>query len=600
MNKDKLKKIISVICKYIIVLLVSFFIMPLSKLKLGENIVLLFIVFTCFFGKKDMYIILFSSLTYVFLLNSDYFMLYLVSHILIIIYMLVRKKRNAMCEALMFCIIQLIFLLKTNNVSYLNFLIIITFCIIYYLLFILFDKNYITRVDIIYFICCFAGLGASVIDFEVKVGYLVAVAITAYISQKLSKNEGLYAGLLYLIYFALTDNIYFSFVFPFIYIVFNKPKLCNVIILIAVMMILALYFKTYYFASVVIIIIYLLNSSVKKEMIGEVIENNDYEYLIKYFSKASHESKNKLKKDTFDIIIKILQSKMIDDEIRNNGKEKIDKIVKEINETMKITKYFGYIDKDYLVITLFTKENNKKTIENIIKKQIKNEVIVTYDKEGILTKVIIATKKKIEIDYAMQEHSLREVSGDSIFCGKRANENSYFIVSDGMGKGAIAGKESNNVVEVINILCKSSLTSFTVMQLTNLYKMINDSERFCTLDYLEINPFTKKGYLYKKGSATTYIFKSDKSIVKIENDELPLGKEESIRERKIAIENKDVIFLSSDGLFDNVINDKKIIEYIKTILDLNAENIARYVINYAVKQKMISKDDISLICIKIL
>ena len=260
----------------------------------------------------------------------------------------------------------------------------------------------------------------------------------------------------------------------------------------------------------------------------------------------------------------------------------------------------GQIANDNYYFSFFTKEKDKNRIESILNNIVSDRIKIKYEDINENTKVIVTKKPNILFDYQTKEIAKNIISGDVIHCKERDNGNSSFIICDGMGKGLKAKEESENTIKLVNKLLTSNLSSFCICQLINYYKKVRDEERFRTLDYLEINPFTKKGYLYKQGSATTYIFKNDKRVIKIENKNLPLGKEEEINERKISFEEGDVVFLASDGLFDNVYNEKGLIEYIKTLLYMPSEQIVYYLLDYSVKLKGITKDDISVICIKIL
>ena len=65
------------------------------------------------------------------------------------------------------------------------------------------------------------------------------------------------------------------------------------------------------------------------------------------------------------------------------------------------------------------------------------------------------------------------------------------------------------------------------------------------------------------------------------------------------LQNNDLVLLASDGIFDNIIDIKDFEEFILSIKHIEPQKIAYEILNYSRKTDLISKDDMSIIALKI-
>ena len=68
---------------------------------------------------------------------------------------------------------------------------------------------------------------------------------------------------------------------------------------------------------------------------------------------------------------------------------------------------------------------------------------------------------------------------------------------------------------------------------------------------------------------------------------------------KIQLYDNDLILLASDGIFDNIINIEDFELFIKSIKDYEPQKISYELLNYARHTDLVSKDDMSVIALKI-
>lgn len=245
----------------------------------------------------------------------------------------------------------------------------------------------------------------------------------------------------------------------------------------------------------------------------------------------------------------------------------------------------------------------KENIENVISYYMKSNVSVNIKQiKGNKIYVIVIPKTNYEISYGYGVISKigNNICGDNYLIKDLSNKKLIAVICDGMGKGLNANIISSRTLKLLDEITNANLTSETSIQILNSLLYIQDyQENYTTLDYVEIDRHSGEMLLYKAGSAFTYIVHNDGSIEKIENDNLPFGLSEIISSKMIKLNDNDLILLASDGIFDNVINVSELESFIKTIKDLEPQKISYELLNYARHTDLISKDDMSVIALKV-
>jgi len=272
-----------------------------------------------------------------------------------------------------------------------------------------------------------------------------------------------------------------------------------------------------------------------------------------------------------------------------------------IFEPKKITKH------DFL-IEVGIKGENFKQIKGIVE-EICNIYIV--DKVTCIFKnatkgrtyftIVPKLNFEIEYGYGMLAQEGNNICGDNYLIKNLNNAKLIAAISDGMGKGYVANQESASTLKLVDEITKTTLTTETALQILNTFYFIQDYlEKYSTLDFLEIDRTKGEALFYKMGAASSYIFHSNGTYEKIENEGLPFGIEEIIEAKKYKIKKDDVIVMASDGIFENIIDEKDLEAYIKGIIHLSPQKITYEILNYARKTKSKTLDDMSVIILKIL
>lgn len=265
-----------------------------------------------------------------------------------------------------------------------------------------------------------------------------------------------------------------------------------------------------------------------------------------------------------------------------------------------------YFYKDFLIL-VGIKDKTLNEINDIIstmaEKTLNQKVsIVLQNIERSTTYINIIPKIKIDVVYGYGS-----ISSDGVdICGDnymiKEFDNGHFIsaISDGMGKGYSAFYESDMTLKLIADIIELNLDYSTALEILNTYYVVQDYlERYATLDFLEINRYTSVAHFYKMGATTTYIFKKNGTIDRIINKSLPFGIEEEIDNSEYILDEDDLVLMSSDGIFENLIDSDKLESFIEEIKEYPPQKIVYEILNYAINNKVKTKDDMSVIALKI-
>lgn len=145
-----------------------------------------------------------------------------------------------------------------------------------------------------------------------------------------------------------------------------------------------------------------------------------------------------------------------------------------------------------------------------------------------------------------------KISGDNFSMlelpgGKRAA-----ILSDGMGAGQAAFRESAMVVEVLEDLLGAGFPKETALQMLNTAMVMGREEvKFSTIDMSILDLYTGKCEVTKAGASTTFIKRRDR-VERIKSTSLPLGvmSKLDVDVSEYQLEDGDMVIMITDGIMD--------------------------------------------------
>ena len=145
-----------------------------------------------------------------------------------------------------------------------------------------------------------------------------------------------------------------------------------------------------------------------------------------------------------------------------------------------------------------------------------------------------------------------KISGDNFSLLEIPGGKQGVILSDGMGAGKVANRESSMVVEVLEELLEAGFPKETAFQMLNTALVIGREElRFSTVDVSLFDLYTGKCEIAKAGASTTFI-KRDGRVEGVRSTSLPLGvvAKLDVDQTEIELQDGDMIIMVTDGVMD--------------------------------------------------
>ena len=146
----------------------------------------------------------------------------------------------------------------------------------------------------------------------------------------------------------------------------------------------------------------------------------------------------------------------------------------------------------------------------------------------------------------------KKVSGDSFSMLDMQNCKKGIILSDGMGAGASAYRESAMIVELLEELLDAGFPKETALQMLNTALVIGREEvRFSTIDMSVFDLYSGKCEFVKAGASLSFIKHSEKVQV-IKSTSLPIGVVSRLElDQEIrTLEDGDFVVMLTDGVLD--------------------------------------------------
>lgn len=213
----------------------------------------------------------------------------------------------------------------------------------------------------------------------------------------------------------------------------------------------------------------------------------------------------------------------------------------------------------------------------------------------------------IQTGFAKVKKDGETVSGDTMSNVRLADGKYLFAISDGMGSGKDAEKNSKIAVSMLERLLSSGFEKETSIKLINSAILTaNKEDNYATLDISILDLFAGNVQLIKSGACPTYV-KSKRNVSLIKSNSLPTGimNEINVDTFDKDLEDGDIIVMCSDGILDSSMEYanrdlwlKYLLEDIQTdIPERIADIILREAVDNCVGKP---KDDMSVTVIKVI
>ena len=193
------------------------------------------------------------------------------------------------------------------------------------------------------------------------------------------------------------------------------------------------------------------------------------------------------------------------------------------------------------------------------------------------------------------------VSGDNFSMFRRENGQMIMSLSDGMGSGADACRESETVIELLEQFLHAGFRKETAVHMIHSTMMLQNNNRmFSTVDLCMVDLYTAECELLKIGASTTF-FKKKEWVEAVSSTSLPMGflqtlDYESARKK---LDPGDFVIMVSDGVLD-ALPHQQAEEILKDIIwqsdTDNAQEMAKAILSRVLLyQKCKAKDDMTVL-----
>lgn len=242
--------------------------------------------------------------------------------------------------------------------------------------------------------------------------------------------------------------------------------------------------------------------------------------------------------------------------------------------------------------------HNKMELEGDCVLYVGEEPVTLVFKEEVrytvLTGVARATKEGEA--FSGDNYTLRDYNGGTFVCA----------ISDGMGSGISACKDSQQLIELLEKLQESGFSVEASAEMLNDLMLIQtEGTRTATLDLCEINLYSGSSVFLKAGAAPTFI-KRGKYVKNLSENTLPLGLFTDARQSKqtMTLKDGDYVIMLSDGVLDSFYEEDSyncLEERIAMLHYENPKEIANRILGHAIKRSRGKiQDDMTVIVLSIM
>ena len=192
------------------------------------------------------------------------------------------------------------------------------------------------------------------------------------------------------------------------------------------------------------------------------------------------------------------------------------------------------------------------------------------------------------------------ISGDNYTFVEGQGSQVVMSLSDGMGSGETASKESRQVVELTEQLLETGFSARAALKLVNTVLLLAGAEQHpATLDVSCIDLHTGVLEVMKLGAVPTFII-DDEGVEILEAGQVPMGimngVEPVLMSRKLWDGNR--IIMVSDGVLDALPGDDKeqvMKQYLESVDEMGPQELADQILDFAVSFIPAPRDDMTVL-----
>lgn len=197
------------------------------------------------------------------------------------------------------------------------------------------------------------------------------------------------------------------------------------------------------------------------------------------------------------------------------------------------------------------------------------------------------------------------ISGDSNTIIKLKDGKILVAVSDGMGSGDVAARNSKKVVLNLEKLLNTGFEEDRAVKLINSYMLVGkEPDNFATIDAMVFDPLVGLTEFIKIGACPTFICNKNGNVCMVESNSLPVGMvgDIEIETKTKLLKRGDLLVMVTDGILDANFDKKEqaIIDLLKAVKTTSAQRLADIMLQESIDCNFgMPKDDMTVIVARV-
>ncbi len=244
----------------------------------------------------------------------------------------------------------------------------------------------------------------------------------------------------------------------------------------------------------------------------------------------------------------------------------------------------------------------RRTIEKVVKsisgcsKMTKEEVVENKK----LMRLVFSAEERFAVETEHASRGVYKDNGDNFRLIHLKGGKFVIALSDGMGTGKRAAKESQAILELIDSLLEAGFDSeLAVKMINSIMIMRSDSDNFVTLDLCIIDLYTGEVRFIKTGAEPSFIQSKGGRVRTVKAESLPVGlvAEAEAVVSNTKIQDGDKIVMMTDGVS---MSDKDGAWVNKLLTDKFDGELSEEILNRAINQNNGTvRDDMTVLTVKL-
>lgn len=232
-----------------------------------------------------------------------------------------------------------------------------------------------------------------------------------------------------------------------------------------------------------------------------------------------------------------------------------------------------------IIITMRAKKGrivSVKEVAGILYEVFDKEVEMVKEKKRIIGNEMCTyrfrEKPNFFVLHGLAKANYQDMSGDNFSCLKLETGQTLLGISDGMGNGLNAYRDSEMVLELIENLMESGFSEETALKLINtIFVLEGESVSPATVDMGIIDMYSGVCDFMKLGAASTYVKRGD-WVEALRSTSLPMGGDASpdIESTSKKLYDGDYVIMMSDGIVESAARQNKEDVIGKIILEMDS------------------------------